>query len=464
MKFAAASGATGAMAVISQADAEAAKAKAKAEKAAAAEKSKAAAAEKAKSEATKARMAAAFSAAQRIQRIFRGKRCRKIAHEKKLVDEEKILKVKEEGMLVGGKRVKPWSEESARMAMMELNGKLGENGNVLWPKGTVEKLLIERTTYADAIKQIKRMEKVKEKASAKAMDVANQTIVDVMKDLNRAKLLNKGAAAESFDPTWTVQEWLASLDLTEVVATCMLEHLRSKSDDPKFERGFIQKVGQMPEAEGTMVLGGLLESSTLIASIAEMVSKAAKAVSKEMAKKAAQQKENKPASAGKFFDDAAPPAQAGAKPFTLTFGDRSDFFGGLEKLVGKPDPISMRAGMAKEHTTRKDARAEFTVGNYGTTTTAECEYWFVLDPSAEVLARLGIREWPKDTKLHADAKSRSLCRQAKHPRTFEPIRKDLNLRLKMIGLDFSPDMFIGARLYTGPMFMKSAPAASLPFS
>ena len=133
----------------------------------------------------------------------------------------------------------------------------------------------------------------------------------------------------------------------------------------------------------------------MLASIADMIANAAKSVAKDMAKKRAAAKENKPSSAGKFFDDASPPTK-GNEPFTLTFGDRGDFFAGLEKLVGKPDPISLRAGMAKEHTTRKDAHLEFTVGNYGKTTTSEYEYWFVLDPSPEVLARLGLREWPKD--------------------------------------------------------------------
>ena len=49
---------------------------------------------------------------------------------------------------VGGKRVQPWSAESAELALRELNGKVSKNGTVLWPKGTVEKLLMERSALA----------------------------------------------------------------------------------------------------------------------------------------------------------------------------------------------------------------------------------------------------------------------------------------------------------------------------
>jgi hypothetical protein len=81
----------------------------------------------------------AMRAAIKIQQIHRGKRGREASHAIKAVKQAEVDEVKEQGLLIKGQRVQPWSEESANMAMMELNGKIGTNGNVLWPKGTVEK-------------------------------------------------------------------------------------------------------------------------------------------------------------------------------------------------------------------------------------------------------------------------------------------------------------------------------------
>lgn len=391
----------------------------------------------------------AMRAAIKIQQIHRGKRGREASHAIKAVKQAEVDEVKEQGLLIKGQRVQPWSEESAKMAMMELNGKIGTNGNVLWPKGTVEKLLIERTSYSDDLKAIKQKEQQRLKAAAHAKTVADQTINEVMKTLSAESLL--GSKETTYDPTWRVQDWLGSLNLTEVVSTSLLEHLRKKSADPRFERGFIQRLGKANQEEAVTIVKGILDDSEFVANIAATISKGSHVIAKEMSqasKKRTEVGNKKPSTAGKFFDEGPKVSKQGS--FTLTFGDRGDFFGGLEKLVGKPDPISLRAGIFKEHTAKQDAKVEFTVGNYGTSTTSEYEYWFVVEPTPATLGKLGLREWPRDKKLYDDPDSRKLCRVPKHPRTFVNIIETINEKLRAIHQSITGDMFVGARLYTGP--------------
>lgn len=112
-------------------------------------------------------------AATTIQRLTRGNSERTLFIEKKGAAEAEMSKVRAVGVVIDGKRVQPWSAESARMAMSERDGKLGGGGKgrvpmelSLWPKGIVEKLLIERATYADEIKALaKRVGKHNVKAS-----------------------------------------------------------------------------------------------------------------------------------------------------------------------------------------------------------------------------------------------------------------------------------------------------------
>ena len=52
----------------------------------------------------------------------------------------------------------------------------------------------------------------------------------------------------------------------------------------------------------------------------------------------------------------------------LEYGSLSVFFGGLEALVGSPNPMVMGA-MAGEHSTRSDSERDFTTSNYDLRTT-----------------------------------------------------------------------------------------------
>ena len=128
------------------------------------------------------------------------------------------------------------------------------------------------------------------------------------------------------------------------------------------------------------------------------------------------QEESKPvAVASKFFDE-----QVGSKPIPLTFGDKKDFYNGLAKLIGKPDEM-LWAGMNREHMEGEDAPLEFVTQNFGITTRSDIEWLFVNDPSEESLAKLGIAQWPKETKLMGDDASESLMRKPMGPKDFHAV-------------------------------------------
>ena len=60
----------------------------------------------------------------------------------------------------------------------------------------------------------------------------------------------------------------------------------------------------------------------------------------------------------------------------LQYSSLSSFFGGLEALVGTPNP-KVREFMAKEHLEQSDSKLEFKASNYDICTTSAVEWAFV---------------------------------------------------------------------------------------
>ena len=56
----------------------------------------------------------------------------------------------------------------------------------------------------------------------------------------------------------------------------------------------------------------------------------------------------------------------------MSYGTLTDFFGGLERFVGSPDP-KLRQAMEKEHQGQQDSDVVFEAGNYGIKTTPRAE-------------------------------------------------------------------------------------------
>jgi hypothetical protein len=111
--------------------------------------------------------------------------------------QEELEAMQHKSISLGGKRVQPWSAESAELALRELGGKVSKQGVVLWPKGTVEKLLMERTKYMDVVTQQKRKAARIKKAAAQTRDVVNQTMSEVEVALRKKKRDDEN------DPKWT---------------------------------------------------------------------------------------------------------------------------------------------------------------------------------------------------------------------------------------------------------------------
>lgn len=61
----------------------------------------------------------------------------------------------------------------------------------------------------------------------------------------------------------------------------------------------------------------------------------------------------------------------------LQYSGLSVFFGGLEYLVGTPNP-KVREHMAKEHLEQSDSKREFTTSNYAICTTSAIEWALVV--------------------------------------------------------------------------------------
>ena len=390
------------------------------------------------------------AAATCVQRFGRAMQARKIRKQLQEEMDEEISGIMSSGISIGGRRVEPWSEESAKMALREYGGKISDTGMTVWPKGTVERLLMERTKYMDAYKKERVKAMRKARAQLAARDMVERTVATVMKSLTE----EQAGKDETVESKWTVEEWLDSLKLTTIISNSLCEELRKKSNDPRFERGIISLLGQISIEDGHTIVAELLESC--LPRIAGKVVEESKVVYQELLEEQRGDKEEKVG--GKFFDDAG----AGqGRTFVLNFGDRNDFFGGLEKLVGPMDPISVRARMTKEHTKGPDAKASFEVGNYGTVTTSTYEWWFVVEPTPQKMAHLGLKTWPQESKLLKDKKSRSQMRKPLHPDTFRDKKEEINERLKPMNQYLTSDLFIAARLYTGPMFVKCAYARAL---
>ena len=77
----------------------------------------------------------------------------------------------------------------------------------------------------------------------------------------------------------------------------------------------------------------------------------------------------------------------------LEYGSLSVFFGGLEGLVGSPNPMVMEA-MAGEHSARSDSERDFTTSNYDLRTTSAVEWAFVATPDAPPAGG-----WPVEEKI-----------------------------------------------------------------
>jgi hypothetical protein len=153
----------------------------------------------------------------------------------------------------------------------------------------------------------------------------------------------------------------------------------------------------------------------------------------------------------------------------MAYGDLSSFFGGLEAMVGAPQP-RVREAMAAEHTEQPDSHLEFTTENFGVTTTSATEWAFVAEPESRphhdawpveaklVLARKpgGNKSARRGERVAITAHERQMSRRM--PMPIAELTSRVAERCVRLQEQGEPALTLeeafGARLYTGPLFVK----------
>ena len=152
----------------------------------------------------------------------------------------------------------------------------------------------------------------------------------------------------------------------------------------------------------------------------------------------------------------------------MAYGDLSTFFGGLEAMVGAPKP-RVREAMAAEHTEQPDSHLEFTTENFCVTTTSATEWAFVAEPNSRphdawpVEAKLVLAQKPggrksarRGERIAIVAHERQMSRRTPMP-IAELERKIAEQSARLVEQNepaLTLEEAFGARLYTGPLFVK----------
>ena len=230
--------------------------------------------------------------------------------------------------------------------------------------------------------------------------------------------------------TWDSAEWLSSLGVASRVSARLHAHTPKGSELP-----FVKALGKAADRESVLALLHAGQQP-LLEELADCVLAGAKRLAGGHASSGAELHD-------KFV-------QSGGD-FTLSYGSISSFYLGLEGMIGPPSPYLLET-MRKEHTESADSREEFAAGNYGTATTSEIEYWFVVDPE-HGLVRLGRTAWPDESKLRASHPER--CRK---PTPLVQLGFEMQrLNTALTEMEAEPlieEELLATRLYTGPCFLK----------
>ena len=313
-----------------------------------------------------------------------------------------------------------------------------------------------------------RATKPPKESSSLAGDDKEATDVQTEPSSSSARIVSDGDSdGDSNKAAWTIHGWLASLDLAAVAAAALtppssstkpLEFLRDESAcTPTW-------LSQRLSAAG---VGGLTDTVWV-------------AVKQLRASSTPMELQDK------FL-------QGGAG--LLSYSGLNTFFGGLEAKVGSPQP-DVHMAMAAEHMKKEDSIERITTENYGITTTSSIEWRFVAEPESPPHGG-----WPVEERLrmahaissspdasqssasriastakagvtlahptghrrwgHLNLALRKLAASGAHHRTALPLSaledacnapnaKLASMREPLVTLDEA----IGARLYTGPLFVK----------
>ena len=262
-----------------------------------------------------------------------------------------------------------------------------------------------------------------------------QKILERCAEKARIELQDCGGGAGADEaPTWNLQEWIASTSLLEPIVDRILRPIQQDPELQRLQLPYIRALGKEPKAHEvlTAVMQDAQEQAvTRLACSAKELSEAGAVCGEEMH--------------GKFVQESG--------TFEMAYADLSTFFAGLEGMVGSPNP-RLEDAMKEEHCDSVDSSEIWVTGNYGIETSAQTEWWFVVDPEVG-LAELSISSWPGETKNINFVESRA---DGRRPLSLQEFSDELKWKnselLEMREPLLKREELIGARLYTGPMFEK----------
>ena len=223
---------------------------------------------------------------------------------------------------------------------------------------------------------------------------------------------------------WTASVWLASQNVTAHLATALLDTTATDADELAILRA----------------LGGSITSP---GALALRLEKGLQALATELLPKLQELARSDSSTGAELHDKFVQQGDA----FTLQFGSLNTFFGGLEAKIGPPNR-NIGQAMERDHLHSEDSSDEFTTSNYMMTTTPQIEWWFVAEPDRAV-------EWPKEGNIKEDGTSHATRRRPLPLSELKHRLHEVNAQLAVLE---EPELMLeeglGARLYTGPMFVK----------
>eukprot|EP00966_Prymnesium_polylepis_P181175 4196501-Prymnesium_polylepis.2 len=134
----------------------------------------------------------------------------------------------------------------------------------------------------------------------------------------------------------------------------------------------------------------------------------------------------------------------------LSYSGLDTFFGGLEGVVGSPNPKLFEA-MAAEHTNGPGTESsdQFVTNNYGVQTCSKAEWLYVVAAEATP-AELNLERWPEESKDKLPDRDR--CRQRRPLANIEEAAEARNQQLEQANQPpLVKEELIAANLYTGPV-------------
>ena len=223
---------------------------------------------------------------------------------------------------------------------------------------------------------------------------------------------------------WTAAVWLASQNVTAHLATALLDTTA-------------------PDADELAILRALGGSITSPGALALRLEKGLQVLAAELLPKLQELARSEASTGAELHDKFVQQGDA----FTLQFGSLNTFFGGLEAKIGPPNR-NIGQAMERDHIHSEDSNDEFTTSNYMMTTTPQIEWWFVAAPDRAM-------EWPKEGNIKEDGTSHATRRR---PLPLSELKHRLHEVNAPLAVLEEPVLMLeeglGARLYTGPMFVK----------